>query len=153
MFSPAWSSASRWAARPSLRSLPSDSSNTTPPSSFPQASKLQKFRGQASFPHRSRCANRGQPKKIGAPAAASAPIEKRRLKSCLGFLCLAAEERRHVQVVRSNFRTDLPHILLNLLHDIRQLLLPWRDILDIAPRLPGLRQQRRPLLRVFLVRL
>src|SRR5258708_19375126 len=153
MFSPAWSSASRWVARPSLRSLPSDSSNTTPPSSFPQASKLQKFRGQASFPHRSRCANGGQPKKIGAPAAASAPIEKRRPECCLGFLRLPAQEGRHIEVVRRNIVANLADVLLDLVHDIRQFLLPWGDILDIAPRLPGLRQERWPLVRVFLVRL
>src|SRR5258708_28567844 len=153
MFARAWSWASRWVARPSLRSLPSASSNTTPPSSFPQASKLRNLRGQASFPHRPRWANRGHHKKIGARAAASAPIEKRRPECCLGFLRLPAQEGRHIEVVRRNIVANLADVLLDLVHDIRQFLLPWGDILDIAPRLPGLRQERWPLVRVFLVRL
>src|SRR5207253_9704017 len=37
-----------------------------------------------------------------------------------GFLGLAAQERRDVQIVRRNFRAHVTHILLTLMHDVRR---------------------------------
>src|SRR6266446_1706817 len=68
----------------------------------------------------------------------------------LGFLGLAAEECRHVQVVGRNILADLADVLLDLVDDVRQLVL-HRHVRHFAAGLPGLGQERLLLMDVFLV--
>src|SRR5208282_5971225 len=70
-----------------------------------------------------------------------------------GFLRLAPQKCRHVQIVLGNFLRGLADILRNLMNDVR-----WRDgqftlRVQIAARFPRLGQKRLLLLHALLCRL
>src|SRR5205823_1650871 len=70
-----------------------------------------------------------------------------RRKLVLGLLGLAAEECRNVQIVGRHVLTDFADVLLDLVDDVRQILLHRH----FAAGLPGLGQKRLLLMDVFLV--
>ena len=61
----------------------------------------------------------------------------------LGFLGLAAEECRYVQVIRGNFVADFADVLLDLVDYVGQRLLLRRGSFHFAAGFPGLGQERR----------
>ena len=71
--------------------------------------------------------------------------------SRLGFLGLAAEECRDVQVVRGNFVADVADVLLDLMNDVGQRLLLRDRSFNFAAGFPGFGEERRLLRDVFLV--
>ena len=95
-------------------------------------------------------AGKGKKKKEGT--ACRAPTKNSR-KGRLGFLGLAAEKCRHVQVVRGDFVADFADILLDLVDDVGQrLLLRMRDgLFDFPAGFPGLGQEGRLLEAFFLL--
>jgi hypothetical protein len=68
-----------------------------------------------------------------------------------GFLGLAAEECRDVEVVRGDFVGCFADVLLNLVDYVGQRLLLGTRLLDFAAGFPCLGQERRLLWDVFLV--
>ena len=80
-----------------------------------------------------------------------APTTLGKGKGRLGFLGLAAEECRHVQIVRGNFVADVADVLLHLMDDVGQRLLLGHGLLHLATGFPRFGQEGRLLLDVFLV--
>src|SRR6267378_3553584 len=72
------------------------------------------------------------------------------VRNGLGFLGLAAEKRRHVQIVGGNILADFADVLLDRVDDVRQCVL-HRCIRTFATGLPGLWQERLLLMDVFLI--
>src|SRR6266480_340700 len=62
------------------------------------------------------------------------------VRNGLGLLGLAAEERRHVQIVGGNILADFADVRLDLVDDVGQGLQHWR-IRHFAAGLPGLREE------------
>src|SRR6266852_5388142 len=81
----------------------------------------------------------------GSPRASEVAV-----RNGLGFLGLAAEESRDVQIVGGNVLADFADVLLDLVDDVRQCVL-HRRLRHFATGLPGLRQEGRLLVQVFLV--
>src|SRR4029077_5821891 len=81
-----------------------------------------------------------------------AHCEDTAVKFVLRFLRVAPQEGRNVQVVRGHFAGYFADIFLHLVDDVGLLLrlLLWR-LGNFAAGLPGLGQERRPLLRLLLV--
>jgi hypothetical protein len=63
-------------------------------------------------------------RRLGAQRICRAPDAQ--LESCSGFLGVAAQECRHVEVVPGNFAADFADILLDLVDDVCWLMLRRR---------------------------
>ena len=80
------------------------------------------------------------PQKQRARHPAAPQRKTRSVESRSGLLRLAAEECRHIEVVRGDFVADVANILLHLVHDVGQLLLLGL-VRNFAAGLPGFRQE------------
>ena len=79
------------------------------------------------------------------------PLGRHWRETLLCFLRVAAQEGRHVEVVRRDLARDLADIFLDLVNDVRlaRLRLWWLG--NISASFPGLGQEGRPLLGLLLV--